>query len=178
MHDSWENWSPEERLVAEQAVLGMRELARTCDAAPDGKVLAACEAMAMQQGRRRSAGTFRRRCKGRRRPPKIESPARAENVSPRPQGPDAPDSSGRSAGQPNLPAVRAVRGRWICAGRATGDRGSVHPGGAAGGCKNLIGKRLKHASPRRRVMRVNRMAGPCAVMCSNPWQICWNPITN
>jgi hypothetical protein len=46
-----ENWSPEERLVAEQAVLNKRELDKACDAAPDGKVLAACEALAMQQGR-------------------------------------------------------------------------------------------------------------------------------
>ncbi len=41
----------EERLIAEQAILNLRELNKTCDAAPDGKVFAIAETMAMNQGR-------------------------------------------------------------------------------------------------------------------------------
>lgn len=47
----WNNTSPEERLIAEQAILNLRELNKTCDAAPDGKVFAIAETMAMNQGR-------------------------------------------------------------------------------------------------------------------------------
>lgn len=47
----WDELSPQERLIAEQAVLNFRELARACDAAADGTVLDACESLAMQQGR-------------------------------------------------------------------------------------------------------------------------------
>tara|TARA_B100000676_G_C17988105_1_gene793202 strand:- start:1116 stop:1358 length:243 start_codon:yes stop_codon:yes gene_type:complete len=47
----FEKLSPEERLVAEQAVLNMRALNDACDAAEDGKVLAMAEIMAVQQGR-------------------------------------------------------------------------------------------------------------------------------
>lgn len=43
--------SPEERLVAEQAVVNFRELQKACDAAADGTVLDVCERLAMQQGR-------------------------------------------------------------------------------------------------------------------------------
>jgi hypothetical protein len=48
---NWEQWTPEERLVAEQAVLNFRELNQACDAAADGTVLDLCESLAMQQGR-------------------------------------------------------------------------------------------------------------------------------
>lgn len=47
----WDGLTPEERLVAEQAVLNFRELTRVCDAAADGTVLNVCETLAMQQGR-------------------------------------------------------------------------------------------------------------------------------
>jgi len=47
----WEELSPEERLVAEQAVLNLRTLNEACDAAPDGAVLAVAEKLAMKQGR-------------------------------------------------------------------------------------------------------------------------------
>lgn len=47
----WNNISPEERLIAEQAILNLRELNKVCDAAPDGKVFAIAETMAMNQGR-------------------------------------------------------------------------------------------------------------------------------
>lgn len=43
--------TPEERLIAEQAVLNFRELNKACDAAADGTVLNVCEKLAMQQGR-------------------------------------------------------------------------------------------------------------------------------
>ena len=43
--------SPEERLIAEQAILNLRELNKTCDAAPHGKVFAIAETMAVNQGR-------------------------------------------------------------------------------------------------------------------------------
>ena len=43
--------SPEERLIAEQAVLNLRSLDKACDAAADGTVLAVAEELAMQQGR-------------------------------------------------------------------------------------------------------------------------------
>jgi hypothetical protein len=43
--------TPEERLVAEQAVLNLRALNKVCDAAPHGRVLAVAEDFAMNQGR-------------------------------------------------------------------------------------------------------------------------------
>lgn len=47
----WDQMTPEERLIAEQAVLNFRELNKACDAAADGTVLNVCEKLAMQQGR-------------------------------------------------------------------------------------------------------------------------------
>lgn len=43
--------SPEERLIAEHAVLNFRSLEKACDAAADGTVLAVAEKLAMQQER-------------------------------------------------------------------------------------------------------------------------------
>jgi len=43
--------TPEERLIAEQAVLNLRELNKACDEAPDGKVLGIAELLAVDQGR-------------------------------------------------------------------------------------------------------------------------------
>jgi hypothetical protein len=48
---TWMAWTPEERLVAEQAVMNLRVLNKACDEAPDGKVLAVAETLAMRQGR-------------------------------------------------------------------------------------------------------------------------------
>ena len=48
---NWDQMTPEERLIAEQAVLNFRELNKACDAAADGTVLNVCEKLAMQQGR-------------------------------------------------------------------------------------------------------------------------------
>lgn len=47
----YDNWTAEERLLAEQAVTNFRELNRVCDAAPDGQVLAVAETLALEQGR-------------------------------------------------------------------------------------------------------------------------------
>jgi len=47
----FEELTPEERLVAEQAVLNLRSLNEACDAAADGTVLAIAEKMATKQGR-------------------------------------------------------------------------------------------------------------------------------
>ncbi len=43
--------TPEERLLAEQAVMNFRELNKACRSAADGKVLAVAETLAMEQGR-------------------------------------------------------------------------------------------------------------------------------
>ncbi len=43
--------TPEERLIAEQAVLNLRSLNDACDAAADGTVLAIAEKLAVAQGR-------------------------------------------------------------------------------------------------------------------------------
>lgn len=52
MEAHWlDQYTPEERLVAEQAILNFRELNKTCDEAADGTVLDVCETLAMQQGR-------------------------------------------------------------------------------------------------------------------------------
>lgn len=48
---NWDQRTPEERLIAEQAVLNFRELNKVCDAAADGTVLDTCETLAMRQGR-------------------------------------------------------------------------------------------------------------------------------
>jgi hypothetical protein len=47
----WDSLSPEERLLAEQAVLGFRALRKACVEAPHGRVLAVAERMAVSQGR-------------------------------------------------------------------------------------------------------------------------------
>lgn len=47
----WNGLNAEERLVAEQAVLNLRSLNETCDAAADGTVLAVAEQLAVDQGR-------------------------------------------------------------------------------------------------------------------------------
>jgi len=48
---NWDDLTPDERLLAEQAILSFRELSKACDAAADGTVLNTCETLAMQQGR-------------------------------------------------------------------------------------------------------------------------------
>ena len=48
---NFDELSPEERLIAEQAVLNLRSLNNACDAAADGTVLAIAERIAMTQGR-------------------------------------------------------------------------------------------------------------------------------
>ncbi len=48
---NWDQMTPEERLIAEQAVLNFRELNKVCDAAADGTVRDTCETLAIQQGR-------------------------------------------------------------------------------------------------------------------------------
>jgi hypothetical protein len=47
----YDNWTAEERLLAEQAVTNFRELNRACDKAADGQVLAVAEQLALEQGR-------------------------------------------------------------------------------------------------------------------------------
>lgn len=47
----WEQLSPEERLLAEQAVLQYRALRKACAEAADGKVLGIAERIAVDQGR-------------------------------------------------------------------------------------------------------------------------------
>lgn len=48
---NFEELSPEERLIAEQAILNYRSLNETCDAAADGTVFAIAEKLAVEQGR-------------------------------------------------------------------------------------------------------------------------------
>jgi hypothetical protein len=43
--------TPEERLIAEQAISNFRALNKACDEAADGKVLAVAERLAVDQGR-------------------------------------------------------------------------------------------------------------------------------
>ena len=49
---NWEQLTAEERLLAEQAVLNVRELNQACDEAADGTVLDVCEKLAVEQGRK------------------------------------------------------------------------------------------------------------------------------
>ncbi len=55
-------------------------------------------------------------------------------------------------------AQRRARGQGIGSGQVEG------------GCKNLIGPRLKQTGARWRVRRVNRLAGLCSLMDSHPWK--------
>ena len=48
---NFDELSPEERLIAEQAVMNLRSLNKACDADADGTVLALAEQVAMTQGR-------------------------------------------------------------------------------------------------------------------------------
>jgi len=61
------DWTSEERLLAEQAVLNLRSLNETCDDAADGTVLAIAEKLAVEQGcelTRRTLQTVVNRRKG------------------------------------------------------------------------------------------------------------------
>lgn len=48
---NWDELTPAERLLAEQAVMNFRTLNKACRNAPDGQVLDVAETLAMQQGR-------------------------------------------------------------------------------------------------------------------------------
>ncbi len=50
---------------------------------------------------------------------------------------------------------------------------SIGSGQVEGGCKNMIGRRLKQTGARWRVRRVNRQAGLCPLMDSHPWKTYW-----
>jgi hypothetical protein len=50
---------------------------------------------------------------------------------------------------------------------------SIGSGQVEGGCKNMIGRRLKQTGARWRVRRVNRQAGLCSLMYSDQWQTYW-----
>ena len=47
----WDEWTAEERLIAEQAVMNLRSLEKACREAPHGKVLRVAEVLAVDQGR-------------------------------------------------------------------------------------------------------------------------------
>jgi hypothetical protein len=55
---SWEQLSPEERMLAEQVVVQYRALRAACAAAPDGKVLGRAERLAVEQGREMTRRTL------------------------------------------------------------------------------------------------------------------------
>lgn len=48
---NWDELTPEERLLAEQAVLNFRALNKACRSAKSGTVLAVAERLAVDQGR-------------------------------------------------------------------------------------------------------------------------------
>ena len=48
---NWDELTPAERLLAEQAVMNFRTLNKACRSAADGQVLDVAETLAMQQGR-------------------------------------------------------------------------------------------------------------------------------
>jgi hypothetical protein len=51
---------------------------------------------------------------------------------------------------------------------------SIGSGLIEGACLNLIGRRLKQTAARRRVRRLYRRAGLCAIMCGKPWNDDWH----
>lgn len=55
---NWDGLTPNERLVAEQAVLNLRALNAACDAAADGTVLGIAEQLAVKQGREATRRTL------------------------------------------------------------------------------------------------------------------------
>ena len=54
----FEGLSPQERLIAEQAVLNVRDLNKAARKAPDGKVLGILETLAIDQGRELTRATL------------------------------------------------------------------------------------------------------------------------
>ncbi len=54
------------------------------------------------------------------------------------------------------------------------DGRSIGSGQIEGACKNLIDRRLKQTAARRRVRRLNRMAGLCSIMDSKQWNEFWH----
>jgi hypothetical protein len=49
---NWDELTADELLIAEQAVMNLRELNKACRAAADGTVLSVAETLAMEQGRK------------------------------------------------------------------------------------------------------------------------------
>jgi len=54
----WDGLTPNERLIAEQAVMNFRALNAACDAAADGTVLGLAEQLAVKQGREATRRTL------------------------------------------------------------------------------------------------------------------------
>ena len=54
----WDGLTPNERLLAEQAVMNFRALNAACDAAADGTVLGIAEQLAVKQGREATRRTL------------------------------------------------------------------------------------------------------------------------
>lgn len=55
-----------------------------------------------------------------------------------------------------------------------GEGRSIGSGQIEGGCKNLIGRRLKRTGARWKVRRVNRMPGLSSIMYSDLWKTYWD----
>jgi hypothetical protein len=55
---NWDDLTPNERLVAEQAVMNLRALNEACNAAADGTVLGIAEQLAVKQGREATRRTL------------------------------------------------------------------------------------------------------------------------
>jgi hypothetical protein len=55
---NFDELTPAERLIAEQAILNLRTLNNACDMAADGTVLAIAETLAVQQGRKLTQKTL------------------------------------------------------------------------------------------------------------------------
>lgn len=55
---AWDDLTPNERLIAEQAVMNLRALNAACTAAADGTVLGIAEHLAVQQGREATRRTL------------------------------------------------------------------------------------------------------------------------
>ena len=77
----------------------------------------------------------------------------------------------------SLDSLKAYLGshfdHWNYADRLANGQ-SIGSGQIDEACKNRIGRRLKQTGARRRVRRVNRMAGLCANRYSKQWDSYWN----
>lgn len=114
----WVGLTPNERLIAEQAVMNFRALNAACDAAADGTVMGIAEQQAVKQGRDATRRTLEMSLQmhGADVEKKRAEPdlwRRNQQSAPRPQYANRDDSGGRNRSVAGLSVLREMAKRWV-----------------------------------------------------------------